>query len=347
MENTTDDKLQTASSAVDTDNTGAPESSSNVSASQTSEDTSKGNDANDVPQAPSTAETDANKKRSTLLDVVKNVANKGKTDVASSATEDKEDTSEDSQAGQKAVKDDASSGQKAEDKLPFHNHPRWKQLVQERDNFKSRSDEYGKIETYMSVNRLTPQEVAQGYQVMALIKNNPAEAYRVLQGHLQRLAPIVGETLPEDIEKKVEMGDVDVESAKELARARAHANFLAAQQQQALAEQQAQDFNAKQASAREAVMGWEETMKRRDPDYSAKQKFVMDRVRNVLQTVQPQSAEEALAIVEKAYQEVTQDMSAFIPKRPSTVLTSSASSVSAKPQPKTLLDVVRMAAARQ
>lgn len=347
MENTTDDKLQTASSAVDTDNTGAPESSSNVSASQTSEDTSKGNDANDVPQTPSTAETDANKKRSTLLDVVKNVANKGKTDVASSATEDKEDTSEDSQAGQKAVKDDASSGQKAEDKLPFHNHPRWKQLVQERDNFKSRSDEYGKIETYMSVNRLTPQEVAQGYQVMALIKNNPAEAYRVLQGHLQRLAPIVGETLPEDIEKKVEMGDVDVESAKELARARAHANFLAAQQQQALAEQQAQDFNAKQASAREAVMGWEETMKRRDPDYSAKQKFVMDRVRNVLQTVQPQSAEEALAIVDKAYQEVTQDMSAFIPKRPSTVLTSSASSVSAKPQPKTLLDVVRMAAARQ
>jgi hypothetical protein len=347
MENTTDDKLQTDSSPVDTDNKVASESSANVSASQTPADTSTGSDANDVPQTSSPAETDANKKRSTLLDVVKNVANKGKTDVASSATESKEDTSKDSNTGEKAVKDDASSGQKTEEKLPFHNHPRWKQLVQERETFKSRSDEYGKIETYMTVNKLSPQEVAQGYHVMSLIKNNPAEAYRVLQGHLQRLAPIVGETLPEDIEKKVEMGDVDVESAKELARARAHSNFLIAQQHQAAAEQQAQDFNAKQASARDAVMGWEENMKRRDPDYSAKQKFVMDRVRNLLQTVQPQSAEEALAIVDKAYQEVTVDMSAFIPKRSSTVLTSSASSVSAQPQPKTLLDVVRFAAARQ
>lgn len=347
MENTTDDKLQTDSSPVDTDNKVASESSANVSASQTPADTNTGSDANDVPQTPSPAETDANKKRSTLLDVVKNVANKGKTDVASSATGSEGSTAEDSNAGEKAVKDDAASKQKAEDKLPFHNHPRWKQLVQERETFKSRSDEYGKIETFMSANRLTPEEVAQGYQVMALIKNNPVEAYRVLQGHLHNLAPIVGETLPEDIEKKVEMGDVDVESAKELARARAHANFLAAQQQQALAEQQAQDFNAKQATTRDAVMGWEENMKRRDPDYSAKQKFVMDRVRGVLQTVQPQSPEEALSIVQRAYEDVSKDMSAFIPKRPSTVLMSSASSVSAQPQPKTLLDVVRIAAARQ
>lgn len=343
----TDDNNPSASSAVEnTDkNTGNYVPSQENAVSQQPEDANVGLDANNVPKAPSAPETDANKKRTSLLDVVKSVA-AGKSDVGSSPAGNDEVASKDAEGGVKAVKDDATSDGKAEDKLPFHNHPRWKALLSERDSFKGRAEQYDKIETFMNSNHLTPQEVAEGYQVMALIKNNPFEAYKVLQGHLSRLAPLVGEVLPEDISKRVDNGDADIESAKELARARAQANFLAAQQQQAFAQKQELENSARMASARDAVVGWEESIKQRDVDYSKKQRFVMDKVRLMLQVKTPQTAQEAVSMVEAAYAEVTEAMKGIIPVRPAHVVPSSVSSVSAQPQPKTLLDVVRLAAAR-
>lgn len=339
-----DENIQAASSAAYTENNGTQESSAQTAVSQQSADTSQSSDANNVPQAPSAAETDANK-RASLLDVVKSVVDKSKPDANSSLAVNNKVTAEDSATGNKAVKDDASGGPKAE-ALPFHNHPRWKELLSERDSFKARAEQYDKVEQYMTRNQLTPQEVAEGFQVMSLLKHNPVEAYKVLSGHLSRLAPIVGESLPEDISKRVDNGDVDIESAKELAKARAQANLLAQQQQQGVVERQNQEYNARQTQVRDAVLAWEGQIKQRDPDYSAKQKFIMDKVRIMIGSEAPNSPHEAIAMVEKAYNDVNESMKSFIPRRSQTVMTSSSSSVSAQPQPKTLLDVVRTAASR-
>lgn len=339
-----DENNQEASSASYTENNGIQESSAQTVASQQSADTNQSPDANNVPQASSAAETDANK-RASLLDVVKSVVDKSKPDANSSLAVNDKVTAEDSATGNKAVKDDASGSTKAE-VLPFHNHPRWKELLSERDSFKSRAEQYDKVEQYMTRNQLTPQEVAEGFQVMSLLKHNPVEAYKVLSGHLSRLAPIVGESLPEDISKRVDNGDVDIESAKELAKARAQANLLAQQQQQGVVERQNQEYNARQTQVRDAVLAWEGQIKQRDPDYSAKQKFIMDKVRIMIGSEAPNSPHEAIAMVEKAYSDVNESMRSFIPRRTQTVMTSSSSSVSAQPQPKTLLDVVRTAAAR-
>lgn len=339
-----DENIQAASSAADTEYNGSLESSAQTVASQQPADTNQSPDANHVPQAPSAAETDANK-RANLLDVVKSVVGKVKPDANSSLAVNDKVTTEDSATGEKAVKDDASGSAKAE-VLPFHNHPRWKELLSERDSFKSRAEQYDKVEQYMARNQLTPQEVAEGFQVMSLLKHNPVEAYKVLSGHLSRLAPIVGESLPEDISKRVDNGDVDIESAKELAKARAQANLLAQQQQQSVVERQNQEYNARQTQVRDAVLAWEGQIKQRDPDYSAKQKFIMDKVRIMIGSEAPNNPREAIAIVEKAYSDVNESMRSFIPRRTQTVMTSSSSSVSAQPQPKTLLDVVRTAASR-
>lgn len=343
----TDDKLQTATSAVDTNNSSQSSSQENV-ASQQPVETSATKDANnDTPQQTSSAETpDAKTKKASLLDVVKNVV-KAKPDAVTSPAVDTKDTTKDSFTGEKAVKDDATSTQKTEEKLPFHNHPRWKELLTERDSFKSRAEQYDKVETYMHQNQLTPQEVAEGFQVMSLLKHNPVEAYKVLSGHLSRLAPLVGETLPEDIEMRVNNGDVDIESAKELAKARAHTQLLTQQQTLAHAERQNYEYAEKQTTIKNSVMAWEDSVKQRDPDYSAKQKFVMDKVRLIIQNEQPQSAQEAINIVERAYNDVNEAMKSFIPKRNQTVMTSSNSSVSASPHPKTLLDVIKYAAANR
>ena len=178
---------------------------------------------------------------------------------------------------------------------------------------------------------------------MALIRNNPIEAYKVLQGHLQKLAPIVGETLPEDIEKRVDQGSLDVESARELAQTRARAQMLSENQKKALAEKQQQNEMARREGARSAVMTWENSIKERDPDYPAKKEFIRDRVRVMMQQQEPSSPQEAVAIVEKAYAEVTEQMLRVMPKpqQSRTMVSASSSSVSAQPQPKSLLDVIR------
>lgn len=343
----TDDKLQTTTSVVETNNSSQTSSQENV-ASQQPVETSQTEDANNEPQQTSSAETpDAKTKKESLLDVVKNVVNKSKPDAATSSAVDTKDTTKDFTTREKAVKDDATSTQKTEEKLPFHNHPRWKELLTERDSFKSRAEQYDKVETYMHQNQLTPSEVAEGFQVMSLLKHNPVEAYKVLSGHLSRLAPLVGETLPDDIVRRVDSGDVDIESAKELAKARAQANLLAQQQTLSNAERQNYEYAEKQTTIKNSVVAWEDSIKQRDPDYSAKQRFVMDKVRLMVQNEMPNTPQDAINLVERAYFDVNEAMKSFIPKRTQTVMTSASTSVSASPHPKTLLDVIKYAAANR
>ena len=338
-----------ASSAAENNQANQIASSDTAQAAATASvpsDSTETQDANTNTAAPSSAETDAKNKRQTLLDVVKNAGRQSRSESVPS-TEGKEGTaSEDSkQAG--VVKDDASvkSG-KTEEKLPFHNHPRWKEVLSERDSYKSRADQYGKIENYMQSTGLQPQEVAEGFYVMSLIRNNPIEAYKVLHGHLQKLAPKVGAILPKDIEEKVDLGSLDAESAKELAQARARANVLTEQQSRLIAEQQTKQEQERRDSARSAVVAWETSIKQRDPDYSAKQQFIRDRVRLMLAQGEPSTPQEAVDIVEKAYAEVTEQMLKIMPRpqQARQVVSSSSSSVSAQPQPKSLLDVIRQAA---
>jgi len=347
----TDGNNTEASSAAETDNTQATQAASTENAVPHNEESAPSNpageqDANTNTAATSSAETDAKTKRQTLLDVVKNAGRRVEPESVTS-TEGKEgEASEDSRPGQ-AVKDDASKVHaKPEEKLPFHNHPRWKEVLQERDQYKVKSEQYTKIENYMTSNGLQPNEVAEGFYVMSLIRNNPIEAYKVLHGHLQKLAPVVGAVLPKDIEEKVDQGSLDAESARELAQARARANVLSQQQQRSMVEQQTKEEKSRRESARSAVVSWENSIRQRDPDYSAKQQFIRDRVRAMIQQGEPSSSQEAVAIVEKAYAEVTEQMLKVMPRPQSSrqAVSTASSSVSAQPKPRSLLDVVRQAA---
>lgn len=340
-----------ASSAPETDTTqvtqaASAEKTAPQTEAQVPQDSTGEQDANTNTAATSSAETDAKNKRQTLLDVVKNAGRKVQPEAAPSAEGKEGKASEDSKPAE-AVKDDAKAvSEKTEEKLPFHNHPRWKEVLQERDSYRVKAEQYSKIENYMSSNGLQPNEVAEGFYVMSLIRNNPIEAYKVLHGHLQKLAPVVGAVLPKDIEEKVDQGSLDAESARELAQARARAKVLSEQQQRAAAEQQAKDERTRREGAKAAVVAWESSIKQRDPDYPNKQQFIRDRVRVMLQQGEPTSPQEAVALVEKAYAEVTEQMLKVMPRPQSArqVVSTASSSVSAQPQPKTLLDVVRQVA---
>jgi hypothetical protein len=231
------------------------------------------------------------------------------------------------------------TGSEADQKLPFHNHPRWKEVVSERDAYRSDAGEYRKITDYMSSNGLSTSEVTEGFQIMALMKTNPVEAHKKISEYKAKLDVYVGESLPEDIQEKLRDGFVDKDTAKELAVLKAEKN-LHEQRRQHEVQQQAEQASK---GIYDAVVNWEQQMKVKDPDWSAKKELVTDQAKLLLASEKPSTPEEALALVERANSIIKERLSRFAPqRRPVNHVASSTSSANAAPVPKSLLEAVRL-----
>jgi hypothetical protein len=283
---------------------------------------------------------DANKKPTSLLDAVKRAVQKP-ADAASSTVETNGASAKDAKSPALGLDDPAKdkTGADADQKLPFHNHPRWKEVVAERDAYRTDAGEYRKITTFMSSNGLTNEDVVEGFQIMALMKTNPVEAHKKISEYKARLDAFVGETLPEDVKRKLEDGYIDDASAKELAALKAEKQLIEQRQQYAIKQQ------AEQArlSIHSAVVGWEQQMKIKDPDWSAKQELVTDQVKLMLANERPSTPDEALALVERAHSIIRERLSRFAPqRRPVSTVSSASSSANASPVPKSLLEAVRL-----
>lgn len=294
------------------------------------------------PISSGAGDQDANKKPTSLLDAVKRAAQKP-ADAASSTVETNGASAKDAKSPALGLDDPAKdkTGAEADQKLPFHNHPRWKEVVAERDAYRTDAGEYRKITTFMSQNGLTNEEVVEGFQIMALMKTNPAEAHKRISEYKAQLDQFVGEVLPKDLHQKVEDGYVDKDTAKQLAALQAEKQ-LAEQRHQYVMQQQA-------AQARQgihaAVVGWEQQMKVKDPDWSAKQELVTDQVKLMLASEQPSTPDEALALVERAHSIIRERLARFAPQRkPVAQVSSATSSANASAVPKSLLEAVRLGA---
>lgn len=290
---------------------------------------------------------DAKQKKATLLDVVKSGLREGKPDSKSSTEGQQRNTAEAENAEGKASQDDGQTpkddSQKQAEKLPFHNHPRWKEMVSERDALKPKADQYEKITTFMSTNRLTPEEMAQGMKVMALMKNNPVEAYKVLQGYVQNLAPLTGEVLPEDLKREVEDGFIPESRAKELARLKAEREYSETYQRAQAEQREAEHKALLERQMYDAVVSWETQERAKDPDWDKKYEMVMDRVRTLVAAGRPQSASEAVEVARRALADINTRLRPLAGRNVDLRSpTSSLSSASTRPAPRSLEDVVRM-----
>lgn len=250
-----------------------------------------------------------------------------------------------------------------EDKnVPFHKHPRWQELKQQRNELRdqvkklteeseplrTKAEQLDQIGHFMRENMLSPKEMQDGFEVMALMKQSPKEALDRLRKHVEVLELHLGERLPDDIRSRVDAGEVNAEAAAELARQRAEAAAYRTQAEY-LEQQRQQDTAVNlQRDIRAAVGAFENEIKSKDPDYAHKQAFMLDRMKLLAGQNPPKSAEEAVAIARKAHEEVTEALRKAIPQKPpvTTVKSEHTSSNASQPAPKSLLDVVRQAATR-
>jgi hypothetical protein len=285
-----------------------------------------------------------------LLSAVRNAV-EPKTEVAGSTSDTAGGKSSGSTTAAEGNTGDSGTQPAEEDdsKLPFHNHPRWKQVIQERDTYKGAATQFNQVLQYMAHNNLSSQEVERGMEIMALMKNNPLAALEALRPHYDGLRQFAGEALPQDIAHKVQEGFIDRETAVELAKQRNQAAFLAQQQQEHYKRQQedlqAQQYRQHVESIQSTVNSWEAQVKTRDPDYNHKAGLIGDRVRVLLTQYQPRNPQEAVQLAEKAYADVNSSLGGLSPRRqPMRSVSSSTSSASnATRAPRTLLEAAQMA----
>jgi hypothetical protein len=214
--------------------------------------------------------------------------------------------------------------------VPFNKHPRFRKLIAEKNELKKLSDkyqldsqQYNKIADFIGDNNLSAEDAAEGFRIMAQLRNNPEEAYNILQGHLQSVGELTGKRLPEDIQGKLDDGYLDEDAAKELSQARA-----SLQREQSLreeAQQRTESVNkqtvATQANAQlqnlsRVVKDWESTTKSSDPDFSLKQDEINDRVAALVnERGRPVTPQQVLGIANDAYKTVNDRYKSRIPSR--------------------------------
>ncbi len=287
------------------------------------------------------------KKPVSLRDVVRDAARpaEAKTDAAPPAAETGKPGTETPATAVESTKNaDADDA-----KLPFHKHPRWKQVIGQKRELEARVatmaplvEDYAKITDFVRRTGISNEDVGRSLQIVALLRSDPTEAAKLMQPWLERVAEANGTKLPPDLQKRVDDAAIDTDAAREIAQARQTANRAqesAAQTSQQVAHERAV---AAQVAIQRTVKTWEDGAASKDPDYSTKQSFVHDRMRALLAN-KPSTPEAALEICQQAYKDVTDRLRPMAQAKQAmrTVTSTVSTGRTPAPQPKSMRDIVK------
>jgi hypothetical protein len=244
---------------------------------------------------------------------------------------------------------------------PFHEHPRWKEMVEERNTLREQAkaveavkplvEQQRSIVDYCQQNGVTPEQFKNGLEILALINTNPAEAVKKLQPIMEQLGQFDGSKLPSDLENAVAEGKIELEFAQEMAKLRAqnqHGTRMNQKTQEQLQMERAQQVT--QAN-QNALAAWEVAIAKNDPDFKPKVKadeadgmfeFVADRFSVLLQQQPPNSPQAVVKLAEQAYNSVKKTFATRLTpkqamKRP---LDSTSSRTNARKEPESITEAV-------
>ena len=160
---------------------------------------------------------------------------------------------------------------------------------------------------YLEQHKLAPEDVNLLLAVGANLRAGNMKAFRDgIAPYWQLANEALGDLLPQDLQAKVESGEVTREMAAEMSRIR-HANVRLNGQAQASATEATQIANQQNSQrVNAAVTAWEQQIIARDPDYSKKAGAVL-RSSQALMSQHPgaMSPDDAVRIAQQAYDEVS------------------------------------------
>lgn len=285
----------------------------------------------------------ANSDKPSLLSVVRGVT--GAADTASPAGQD----SDSPPAAASTERDDEAFSD-----VPFNRHPRFQQLISQRNELRPDAQRYRHLQTFLTENAISQEEAANALTVAALVKSDPAKAWEELKPIVQDLCTRLGLIVPADLRQQVASGAITQEVAQVIAKERARAAQLEGRMthEQAVAERKRQNEEQQAALAqartlRDAVVEWEQSMREKDPDFSKKHEAL---TRHVLflqhRDGKPKDAEGVRKQLGEALKATNAELAARRPARPAvTPVTGGRVARNAQQAPTSMLDVVRAARA--
>lgn len=310
--------------------------------------------------ASTAASSTAEKPAGTMLDAVKAaIAPKDATPASKSPESTPAEGEDPDSTKAKAETDDELSPEEVK-ALSARTQQRFSKLTKnlkaasaEIESLKPKAAEFDKIDTYVRNAGLSSQDVAGTLEIAAMLRSQPAQALARLLPIVQQLQSMTGETLPADLQQRVDQGYLTEADAKTLAKAQADARFatsrVTAVTEQQQAEARNREFRDLTTNTVDKVTSWEAQQAARDPDWHLKRDNVAELVELAIERKQRElgrpyfpTADEAIKLSADALKTVNDRTKRFGP-RPQEIkpLVSGGASPRSTAAPKTMLDVVR------
>lgn len=239
-----------------------------------------------------------------------------------------------------------------DDKVPLHKIERFREILEEKRQLRKQWDQVAPaVDKLNEINQaarlagLTPDDLADFYAAPLLARQDPAKAREAIS----RLSAKLGletQPLPPELQRKVDDGYIDEESAREVVKARKEAED--ARREAQIRDEDRQREAAQQTGQKmaEAVDRFQKSVIESDPDYSpAVHKLVRKELTRLMMVEgKPSSPDQAVALAEKAYKTVKDDLAPFrAPPKPKSSPSGRRINTPAVPQPKTMLEAVENA----
>lgn len=279
-----------------------------------------------------------------LLSVVRDVVKESRSPSSSASPAEGEEGNADQQGQAKKPDNEEFTD------VPFHNHPRFKHLVRERNSLRTDAGRYQNVVGFIENAGLTAEEAADGLSIMGLAKTNPAEAFRQIRPWLEKLVVAAGEVLAPDLTERVAKGELTQAAAMEISRSRATAQSVQAAQSFREQREQRQRENDGIQAVRNAAQAWEDDRTLKDPNFAAKRPQLEREILYLQRTEgMPTTAAEVTAQLHKAYKAVNDAIRPQPaqrqpqPQRRPSAASSSTGHVAGKQQPVNMstIDIVR------
>lgn len=265
-------------------------------------------------------------------------------------------------AGQETEEEDEGEDLKEGQRVPYdrfqkviHQRNEYRReretLREEVTRYKQGHENFTALQGFMQENDLRQQDVVEALQIAAAFNRDPARAAQLLAPKLDALQRATGERLPEDLQGRVDRGEISEESAREIVRTRAENARLQRENERTRQQQsqrdQAQQLHDLRQSMATAANEAQNEIAQADPDYAKKEPLVRKELELLIHKKPPRTPEDATALVREAHQNVTRELTRIVGRkevRPGPKSDSGGRTDTAAHEPETMLDAIRQAA---
>lgn len=266
--------------------------------------------------------------------------------------DDGDPESEPEPEGEEGEGEDDLSDEEFSSNLKARTKRRFDKLLGERNEYRTKAEQYDRMVGWIADNDLTDQDVNLLFSIGANLRSgNLKAAYDQMAPVFAQLQGALGMVLPEELQRRVNLGEIDEASARQLATSTATSRLAEQRaqrvEQRATQQQQAQQVQAHRQAVTQAVNVWEQKHRGADPDWNLKQQRVAELIElNVHRNGFPKTTAEAVAMADDALKSVNAELQRTRPPKKAVTPVPDAGSNRTQSPPTSMLEAARAGLSR-